>query len=93
MVFVCDKEELKRQNAVISELVDARQAQIHEIVGYPCNIDSPRQLAQVLFEELGFKPVKRTQGGKVSTDVTVLEALSFERGYQRSEDECAAFNY
>jgi DNA polymerase-1 len=30
----------------------------------------------VLFEELGFKPVKRTQGGKVSTDVTVLEALS-----------------
>ena len=74
--IVCDKEELKRQNAVISELVDARQAQIHEIVGYPCNIDSPRQLAQVLFEELGFKPVKRTRGGNVSTDVTVLEALS-----------------
>ena len=74
--IVCDKEELKRQSGVISELVDARQAQIHEIVGYPCNIDSPRQLAQVLFEELGFKPVKRTQGGKVSTDVTVLEALS-----------------
>ena len=74
--IVCDKEELKRQSGVISELVDARQKQIHEIVGYPCNIDSPRQLAQVLFEELGFKPVKRTQGGKVSTDVTVLEALS-----------------
>ena len=74
--IVCDKEELKRQSTVISELVDARQAQIHEIVGYPCNIDSPRQLAQVLFEELGFKPVKRTRGGKVSTDVTVLEALS-----------------
>ena len=74
--IVCDKEELKRQSAVISELVDTRQKEIHEIVGYPCNIDSPRQLAQVLFEELGFKPVKRTRGGKVSTDVTVLEALS-----------------
>ena len=74
--IVCDKEELKRQSIVISELVDARQKEIHEIVGYPCNIDSPRQLAQVLFEELGFKPVKRTRGGKVSTDVTVLEALS-----------------
>ena len=74
--IVCDKEELKRQSVVISELVDARQKEIHEIVGYPCNIDSPRQLAQVLFEELGFKPVKRTRGGKVSTDVTVLEALS-----------------
>ena len=76
--IVCDKEELKRQSGVISELVDARQEQIHEIVGYPCNIDSPRQLARVLFEELGFKPVKRTQGGKVSTDVTVLEALSLK---------------
>ena len=74
--IVCDKEELKRQSSVIGQLVDARQKQIHEIVGYPCNIDSPNQLAQVLFEELGFKPVKRTRGGKVSTDVTVLEALS-----------------
>ena len=74
--IVCDKSELNRQSSVISELVDARQKQIHGIVGYPCNIDSPKQLAQVLFEELGFKPVKRTRGGKVSTDVTVLEALS-----------------
>ena len=74
--IVCDKEELKRQSGVIGELVETRQKQIHEIVGYPCNIDSPNQLAQVLFEELGFKPVKRTRGGKVSTDVTVLEALS-----------------
>ena len=74
--IVCDREELKRQSNVISQLVDARQKEIHEIVGYPCNIDSPRQLATVLFEDLGFKPVKRTRGGKVSTDVTVLEALS-----------------
>ena len=74
--IVCDKEELRRQSSVISELVDARQKEIHGIVGYPCNIDSPRQLAQVLFDELGFKPVKRTRGGKISTDVTVLEALS-----------------
>ena len=74
--IVCDKAELKRQNVVISELVEARQKEIHEIVGYPCNIDSPRQLARVLFDELGFKPVKRTRGGKVSTDVTVLDALS-----------------
>ena len=74
--IVCDKEELKRQSGVISQLVDARQEEIHGIVGYPCNIESPRQLAQVLFEDLGFKPVKRTRGGKISTDVTVLEALS-----------------
>ena len=39
--IVCDKAELKRQSTVISELVEARQKEIHEIVGYPCNIDSP----------------------------------------------------
>ena len=74
--IVCDKAELERQSGVIEKLVDARQAEIHGIVGYPFNIDSPSQLVQVLFEELGFKPVKRTRGGKISTDVTVLEALS-----------------
>ena len=74
--IVCDRDELKHQSSVIEKLVDDRQSEIHNIVGYPFNIDSPRQLAPVLFEELGFKPVKRTQSGKVSTDVTVLEALS-----------------
>ena len=74
--IVCDRAELKRQSGVIEELVDTRQKEIHETVGYPFNIDSPNQLVRVLFEELGFKPVKRTRGGKISTDVTVLEALS-----------------
>ena len=74
--IVCDRDELKRQSKVIEKLVNDRHNEIHEIVGHPFNIDSPHQLAPVLFEELGFKPVKRTQGGKVSTDVTVLEALS-----------------
>ena len=74
--IVCDRAELKRQSGVIEKLVAARQKEIHDIVGYPFNIDSPRQLVQVLFEVLGFKPVKRTRGGKISTDVTVLEALS-----------------
>ena len=74
--IVCDKEELKRQTAVIQRLVDEREEQIFDIVGRPFNIDSPPQLATVLFDELGFKPTKRTKAGKVSTDVTVLEALS-----------------
>ena len=74
--IVCDKDELKRQTAVIQRLVDEREEQIFDIVGRPFNIDSPPQLATVLFGELGFKPTKRTKAGKVSTDVTVLEALS-----------------
>ena len=74
--IVCDKAELKRQGTAIEKLVEDRQDEIHGIVGHRFNIDSPNQLAEVLFEELGFKPVKRTRGGKISTDVNVLEALS-----------------
>ena len=83
--IVCDKAELKRQSRIIEKLVEDRQEEIHKIVGYPFNIDSPSQLAQVLFEELGFKPVKRTRGGKVSTDVTVLEALSLREDVNDSK--------
>ena len=74
--IVCDKAELRRQTDVIQRLVDERDAQICDIVGRTFNIDSPPQLATVLFGELGFKPTKRTKSGNVSTDVTVLEALS-----------------
>ena len=74
--IVCDKDELKRQEKVIQNLVDQRAQQIFDIVGHPFNIDSPPQLANVLFGKLGFKSQKRTKRGKASTDVTVLEALS-----------------
>lgn len=76
--IVCDKVELARQNVVIQRLVHEREKQIHQIVGFPFNIESPQQLAVVLFERLGFKSVKRTRSGKTSTDVTVLEALSLK---------------
>ena len=45
--IVCDRDELKRQSGVIAKLVNDRQAEIHKIVGYPFNIDSPRQLERL----------------------------------------------
>ncbi|MCW5881097.1 MAG: DNA polymerase I, partial [Anaerolineae bacterium] len=44
------------------------------LVGYPFNIGSTKQLASVLFEQLGLPPQKRTSTG-YSTDISVLEAL------------------
>lgn len=76
--IVCDTEELQRQSKVIEELVNTREKEIHDIVGYPFNIDSPTQLADILFDEIGFKPVRRTKSGKRSTDVNVLETLSLQ---------------
>ena len=74
--IVCDTEELKRQTSVVEQLVNVREKEIHELVGYSFNIDSPSRLAEILFDDIGFKPVRRTKTGKNSTDVNVLEALA-----------------
>jgi DNA polymerase-1 len=49
--------------------------EIHALAGEPVNPNSPKQLAQVLFEKLRLPPVKRTKTG-YSTDVDVLEELA-----------------
>ena len=48
---------------------------IYELAGREFNINSPRQLADVLFGTLGLTPVKKTKTG-FSTDVDVLEELA-----------------
>ncbi len=51
------------------------EKQIYELAGHPFNINSPRQLGQVLFEEQGLAHGRKTKTG-FSTDVGVLEKLS-----------------
>ncbi|MEK7868071.1 MAG: DNA polymerase I, partial [Candidatus Omnitrophota bacterium] len=48
---------------------------IYQIAGEEFNINSPKQLSQILFEKLGLPIVKKTKTG-ASTDVEVLEKLS-----------------
>lgn len=53
------------------------EREIYSLVGHEFKIGSTRQLAQVLFEELGLPTIKRTKTG-YSTDSSVLEALREE---------------
>ncbi|MBI1336833.1 MAG: DNA polymerase I [Phycisphaera sp.] len=55
-------------------IVELREA-VHKAAGSEFNVDSPRQLADVLFTRLKAKPIKRTKTGP-STDSEVLERLS-----------------
>jgi DNA polymerase-1 len=59
-----------------AELADL-EVRIHELAGGPFNVQSPKQLADVLFERLKLKPSKKTSSGW-STDVSVLEDLAAE---------------
>lgn len=63
--------------AEMDEQVEALTASIYEAAGTEFNVNSPRQLGTVLFEEMGLPVVKRTKTGP-STDQEVLETLAEE---------------
>ncbi len=51
------------------------EAEIHGLAGDRFNINSPKQLQKILFEDLGLTPLRKTKTG-YSTDVDVLEDLA-----------------
>jgi DNA polymerase-1 len=53
------------------------EVQIYGLAGDQFNINSPKQLQEILFEKLKLKPIKKTKTG-YSTDVGVLEALALQ---------------
>ncbi len=55
-------------------LIDELENKIYEVAGEKFNINSPKQLSEVLFFKLNIPPVKKTKSG-YSTDVGVLEYL------------------
>ena len=55
--------------------IEELEARIYEDVGHPFNIGSPKQLGEVLFEEMGIPPLRKTKTG-YSTDAKVLQQLA-----------------
>lgn len=76
------------QLAILSERMDAEMQrlgeQIHQIAGGVFNINSPQQLAKVLYEDLKLpSPVKYGKGKTMSTAADILEALAVEHEIAR----------
>ncbi|MGH2463266.1 MAG: DNA polymerase I, partial [Candidatus Limnocylindria bacterium] len=69
-----DREALTAMSEEFAQHLGELEAQIIETVGHPFNIGSPRQLEQVLFDELELPSTKRTKTAR-STDASVLEEL------------------
>ena len=58
----------------VKRTMDKLERDIHKLAGREFNIASTKQLARVLFEDMGIPPAKRTKTG-YSTDSSVLETL------------------
>ncbi|MBV9341690.1 MAG: DNA polymerase I, partial [Acidobacteria bacterium] len=72
-----DRTALAHMSGRLEGEIDAKAKQIYECCGAEFNINSPKQLGDVLFNKLSLpKPVKYGKGKTISTAVDVLEALA-----------------
>jgi len=72
-----DVEALAALSKEMDGLLDLERRAIHALAGGAFNVDSPKQLREILFGALGLKPGKKTaKSGEFSTDAATLEDLA-----------------
>ena len=72
--FKIDRDELLSFSKMLGERISALEDAIYFMAGEKFNINSPKQLGKLLFEDMGLPAVKKTKTG-YSTDSSVLEKL------------------
>lgn len=75
--FMVDINGIEAYGVSLGAQISALQSEIYELTGYEFNLNSPKQLAQALFEKLGLPAKKKTKSG-YSTNAEVLESLKYE---------------
>ena len=75
--FVTDIKVLENLKAEIDEVLKGLTSEIYELAGSEFNINSTKQLGEVLFKDLDLPVIKKTKTG-FSTDASVLEKLRDE---------------
>lgn len=79
-----DVTALAAMSKKMEAALDKGRAEIHRLAGTEFNVDSPKQLREVLFERLGLKSRRKTAKSKVaSTDAQTLEELAAEHEIAR----------
>ena len=73
-----DADMLRQQSAEIAAKLMKLQEQAHKFAGEPFNLDSPKQLQNILFTKMQIPVKRKTAGGQPSTAEDVLEELAEE---------------
>lgn len=76
---VClDAALLDAQSAELEDRMLQAQTEAHEIAGQTFNLDSPKQLQEILFDKLGLPIIRKTPKGQPSTAEPVLQELALD---------------
>ncbi|WP_304667145.1 DNA polymerase I [Neisseria bergeri] len=73
-----DRAELARQSAELGTELMKLEQEAYAVAGQPFNLNSPKQLQEILFDKMGIptKGLKKTAKGGISTNAAVLEQLA-----------------
>ncbi len=74
--ILIDADELRRQSADLSRRMLTAQQKATELAGRTFNLDSPKQLQALLFDELKLPALVKTPTGQPSTNEEALEAIA-----------------
>ncbi|HET9671462.1 MAG TPA: DNA polymerase I, partial [Actinomycetota bacterium] len=70
-----DVAYLEEMGETVRDRMATLKADVFRHAGQEFNLNSPPQLRQILYEQLGLQPGKKTSKGQLSTDASVLEKL------------------
>ncbi|MGI9499207.1 MAG: DNA polymerase I, partial [Geminicoccaceae bacterium] len=71
-----DRSVLQRLSSDFTKRMKELEAVAHQQAGHEFNLGSPKQLGEVLFEELGIQGAKKTKSGGHQTGAEILEGLA-----------------
>jgi DNA polymerase-1 len=74
--ILVDRAELARLSADFAVRIVALEGEIHELAGENFNVNSPKQLGEILFDKMAIPGAKKTKTGAYATGADVLEGLA-----------------
>ncbi len=73
-----DADLLRAHSGTLALEMMRLEGMAYEAAGQPFNLNSPKQLGEILFNQLGLKPSKKTPGGAPSTNEDALQELALD---------------
>jgi len=71
-----ERDVLSRMSNTFAQKMAGLEADIHALAGRPFNVGSPKQLGEILFDEMGLEGGKKGKTGAYATGADVLEDLA-----------------